>query len=49
MPALTFRVFFLGGGLAAFGSVLAEIYYFKVCSLICTRLANQSSDFVARK
>lgn len=30
MPALTFRTFFLGSGLAAFGSVLAEIYYFKV-------------------
>ena len=28
--AVTFRVFFLGTGLSVFGSVLAEIFYFKV-------------------
>ncbi|KAF8579002.1 OPT superfamily oligopeptide transporter [Ramaria rubella] len=28
-PALTFRFWFLGLGLSAFGSVLAQIYYFK--------------------
>lgn len=29
LPTLTFRFWFLGLGLAAFGSVLAEIYYWK--------------------
>ncbi|WWD01467.1 OPT family small oligopeptide transporter [Kwoniella sp. B9012] len=29
LPVLTFRFWFLGAGLACFGAVLAEIYYFK--------------------
>ena len=30
LPVLTFRFWVLGTGLAAFGAVLAEIYYWKV-------------------
>ena len=29
LPTWTFRTFFIGFGLAIFGSVLQEIYYFK--------------------
>ncbi|TFK46550.1 OPT oligopeptide transporter [Heliocybe sulcata] len=37
-PALTFRFLFLGVGLSAFGSVLAQIYYFKPQTVTVAKL-----------
>ncbi|KAI0028507.1 OPT superfamily oligopeptide transporter [Vararia minispora EC-137] len=38
LPSFTFRFIFLGIGLSAFGSVLAQIYYFKPQTVVVARL-----------